>query len=167
LYANCPTGMYQTTCTELRDTDMDGLPDYLDTDSDGDGCDDSCEAGVPDADADGIAGTGTPVVDDCGRVNGMCQVPIDTSWIDTVFQFQLDVVGDCDVLSAQNFPNNVSFQWFFNGSPIIGATNETYIPSPRDYGNYSVEATKTPTCKVSSSFITTCCEPPIPGISGN
>ena len=167
LLLNCPTGMYQTTCTELRDTDMDNIPDYLDTDSDGDGCNDSCEAGVSDIDGDGIAGSGTPVVDDCGRVNGICMIPADTTWIDTAFQFQLEIIGDCDVLSAQNFPSNVSFQWYFNDSPIIGATNETYVPNPREYGDYSVEATKTPTCKVTSSLLTTCCEPPAPGISGN
>lgn len=164
---NCSTGMYQTTCTDLRDTDMDGIPDYLDTDSDGDGCDDSCEAGVPDTDADGIAGSGTPIVDDCGRVNGNCWIPTDTTWIDTAFQFQLEIIGDCDVLSAQSFPTNVSFQWYFNDSPIIGATNEIYVPNPREYGDYSVEATKTPTCMVTSSMVTTCCEPPAPDISGN
>ncbi len=164
---DCPTGMYPTNCTELIDTDMDGIPDYLDSESDGDGCDDSCEAGVPDDDADGIAGSGIPVVDDCGRVNGNCWIPTDTTWIDTAFQFQLEIIGDCEVLSAQNFPSNVSFQWYFNNSPIIGANSLTYIPSPRNYGDYSVEATKTPTCKVTSSFVTTCCEPPMPDISGN
>lgn len=164
---NCPNGMYQTACTEPQDTDMDNIPDYLDTDSDGDGCDDSCEAEVSDPDADGIAGSGTPIVDDCGRVAGNCWIPTDTTWIDTAFQFPLSILGDCEVLSAQDFPSTVSFQWYFNNSPIIGATNATYIPSPRTYGDYKVEATKTATCKVTSSLITTCCEPPAPGISGN
>ncbi len=164
---NCPNGMYQTTCSEPQDTDMDNIPDYLDTDSDGDGCDDSCEAEVSDPDADGIAGNGTPVVDDCGRVAGNCWIPTDTTWIDTTVQFSLAIIGDCEVLSAQDFPSIVSFQWYFNDSPIIGATNATYVPSPRTYGDYSVEATKTATCKVTSSIITTCCEPPAVGISGN
>ena len=164
---NCSNGLYQTTCDVPIDTDMDGIPNYLDTDSDGDGCNDSCEAGVPDQDADGIAGIDPLVVDDCGRVNGNCWIPLDTTWIDTATQFQLEIIGDCDVLSAQNFPTNVSFQWYLNDSPIIGATAATYVPNPRRYGDYSIEAIKTATCKVTSSIITTCCEPPAVGISGN
>ena len=41
------------------DTDGDGTPDYLDTDSDGDGCSDAKEAGYTDANNDGeVDGTG-------------------------------------------------------------------------------------------------------------
>ena len=41
------------------DTDGDGVPNYLDTDSDGDGCSDAKEAGYTDADDDGMVdGTG-------------------------------------------------------------------------------------------------------------
>ena len=41
------------------DTDGDGTPDYLDTDSDGDGCFDAKEAGYTDANGDGeVDGTG-------------------------------------------------------------------------------------------------------------
>ena len=44
---------------KLVDTDGDGIPDYLDNDSDGDGCTDAQEAGYTDADGDGIVdGTG-------------------------------------------------------------------------------------------------------------
>jgi len=155
------------SCSTPVDTDMDGVPDYLDLDSDNDGCSDSCEAGVPDEDADGIAGTGTAVVDDCGRVMGTCTIPADDAWINDTQQFTLDIIGDCDALSASNFPTNVTFQWYLNGDPIIGATNATYIPSPRDYGDYTVIATKTPTCQVTSIAVTTCCEPIVPAIGGN
>jgi len=164
---DCPTGLYDTTCSTPIDTDGDGLPDYLDPDSDNDGCTDSCEAGVPDDDADGIAGTGTAIVDDCGRVNGTCTIPDDDAWLNDMQQFTLDIIGDCDVLSVSNSPSNVTFQWYFNGDPIIGATNATYSPSPRDYGDYMVIAIKTPTCQVTSSAVTTCCEPTAPAISGN
>ncbi len=45
--------------TGAVDTDMDGLIDALDTDSDGDNCDDVIEAGFTDADGDGeVDGTG-------------------------------------------------------------------------------------------------------------
>ena len=164
---DCPTGLYSLSCTTPIDTDMDGTPDYLDLDSDNDGCSDSCEAGVPDGDADGIAGTGTPIVDDCGRVNGDCTIPVDEAWILDTQQFTLDIIGDCEALSASNYPSNITFQWYLNGDPIIGATNATYIPSPRDYGDYTVIATKTPTCQVTSDIVTTCCEPGIPTIGGN
>ena len=165
----CPTGFYivPSACTTPIDTDMDGVPNYLDSDSDGDGCDDSCEAGVVDPDADGVAGTGTPTVDICGRVDGICHVPIDSVWMDTTLQFTLDIVGDCDGLSAQNYPASVQFQWYFNNTPIIGATSATYIPTPKRYGDYTLVATKTATCSVSSMLITTCCEPPIPMVNGN
>ena len=88
---NCPTGFYETptACGTPIDTDMDGIPDYLDSDSDGDGCDDTCEAGVPDNDVDGIAGTGEAVVDECGRVAGICMIPIDNTWLDTTLQLSL------------------------------------------------------------------------------
>ena len=40
------------------DTDGDGIPNYLDIDSDGDGRFDAIEAGYTDADGDGTDGTG-------------------------------------------------------------------------------------------------------------
>ncbi|WP_406685501.1 hypothetical protein N1F78_07220 [Seonamhaeicola sp. MEBiC1930] len=50
------------------DTDDDGTPDYLDLDSDGDGCYDSVESGGTDADNDGVLdGTG---YDSNGQVTG-------------------------------------------------------------------------------------------------
>ncbi|WP_312345471.1 beta strand repeat-containing protein [Chryseobacterium binzhouense] len=54
-----------------RDTDGDGIPDYLDLDSDNDGCSDANEY-YNNANADGgdggVYGTGTPVVDATGKV---------------------------------------------------------------------------------------------------
>ncbi|TXD50136.1 DUF11 domain-containing protein [Polaribacter sp. IC073] len=60
---------------KCEDTDSDGVPDYLDTDSDGDGCSDADEAyygAVDNADADnnGTYGSGTPTVDLEGKVVG-------------------------------------------------------------------------------------------------
>ena len=92
---------------------------------------------------------------------------MDETWLMDSEQFTLDIIGDCDGLSASNFPSNVTLQWYLNSDPIIGATNATYIPNPRDYGDYTVVATKTPTCQVTSMAVTTCCEPVVPVIGGN
>ncbi|WP_232284236.1 GEVED domain-containing protein, partial [Photobacterium sp. SKA34] len=55
------------TC-EGQDTDTDGTPDHLDTDSDGDTCKDAIEAGFTDANGDGeVDGTG---YDADGKVTG-------------------------------------------------------------------------------------------------
>ena len=55
------------SCTGV-DTDNDGIPNHLDTDSDGDGCSDAEEAGFTDADEDGqLDGTG---FDTDGKVTG-------------------------------------------------------------------------------------------------
>ncbi|MEM9991062.1 MAG: hypothetical protein AAF738_04810, partial [Bacteroidota bacterium] len=65
------------------DTDLDGIPDYLDLDSDGDCCYDIDEAGLVDADCDGKLGTSDNiVVDDCGLVLDAqtCTLPATTNW---------------------------------------------------------------------------------------
>lgn len=55
------------TC-EGQDTDTDGTPDHLDSDSDGDSCNDAIEAGFTDANGDGeVDGTG---YDADGKVTG-------------------------------------------------------------------------------------------------
>ena len=46
----------------------DGIPNFLDLDSDDDGCNDVVEAGFSDLDGDGILGEGDPDVDENGQV---------------------------------------------------------------------------------------------------
>ena len=46
----------------------DGIPNFLDLDSDDDGCNDVVEAGFTDIDGDGILGEGDPDVDENGQV---------------------------------------------------------------------------------------------------
>ncbi|WP_405381820.1 T9SS type B sorting domain-containing protein [Maribacter sp. LLG6340-A2] len=53
-----------------KDTDLDGLIDCLDFDSDDDGCPDATEAGYTNDDNDGYVGNGVPVVDGNGLVTG-------------------------------------------------------------------------------------------------
>ena len=55
---------------ESEDTDGDGIPNRIDLDSDGDGCNDVIEAGFTDADEDGMIGSGSPTVDETGKVTG-------------------------------------------------------------------------------------------------
>ena len=82
----CPDGLLSTVCESAPiDTDMDGIPDFLDLDSDGDGCADSEEAGTTSSgtSVDGyVAGS----VDDCGLlktgISGSCPIPSNTNWIE-------------------------------------------------------------------------------------
>ena len=64
-----------------RDTDNDGIPDYLDLDSDGDGCNDVVEAGGADPNGDGILGDLPTIVDANGQVIGTA--PIDGGYTGT------------------------------------------------------------------------------------
>ncbi len=55
------------TTSILPDSDMDGIPNWHDLDSDNDGINDVVEGGAIDPDNDGIIGTGTPTVNDNGQ----------------------------------------------------------------------------------------------------
>ena len=60
------------------DTDLDGVLNQLDLDSDNDGCSDANEyynSSVADGGDGGVYGTGTPTVDASGRVNGPVAAP--------------------------------------------------------------------------------------------
>uniref|UniRef100_UPI00404A74B5 T9SS type B sorting domain-containing protein n=1 Tax=Flavobacterium sp. TaxID=239 RepID=UPI00404A74B5 len=52
----------------IADSDSDGIPNYLDLDSDGDACNDVIEAGFSDPDNDGLLGNNTPNTDSNGLV---------------------------------------------------------------------------------------------------
>lgn len=71
------------------DSDGDAPPDFLETDSDNDGCYDTKEAGVSDGDEDGIAGTGSPTVNSWGQVSGQAYaVPSSLEWQNALLQSQ-------------------------------------------------------------------------------
>jgi len=71
------------------DTNNDGQSDNFDLDSDGDGCLDTEEEGIPDPDNDGIAGTGAPTVDSIGLVTTITySYPSNNIWQDSL-------VGPC------------------------------------------------------------------------
>ncbi len=62
--------VYNFSYCTVPDTDSDGLLDYLDLDSDADGCNDAVEAGFTDPDDDGVLGNSPVTVDADGLVTG-------------------------------------------------------------------------------------------------
>ncbi len=91
-----------------KDSDGDGLPNHNDLDSDGDGINDVTEAGYPDADGDGIIGTGFIIIesngivieDSAGNVISTTTLPWDHD-NDGVFDF-LDLDSDGDAISDRD-----------------------------------------------------------------
>ncbi|MCH5600933.1 hypothetical protein [Niabella ginsengisoli] len=77
----CPDGRANVTCASPVNTDGTGLPDYLDLDSDGDGCSDAAEAGtnVYTVNSTGYTVTASQV-DANGRTNATCAAPANNSW---------------------------------------------------------------------------------------
>ncbi len=63
------------------ETTPDGVYDAYELDADADACFDTQEEGIVDGDADGIAGTGAPLVDGSGLVNGnVYTTPTNNEW---------------------------------------------------------------------------------------
>ena len=58
-----------TESTTAPDSDTDGIADYLELDSDGDGCNDVAEAGYTDVNGDGILGAASPTINTNGTVD--------------------------------------------------------------------------------------------------
>tara|TARA_Y100001933_G_scaffold161655_1_gene159842 strand:- start:1348 stop:4755 length:3408 start_codon:yes stop_codon:yes gene_type:complete len=137
----------------LSNTDTTGNPDFLDTDSDGDGCSDANEA-YADANADGgdndYYGTGNPpVINANGSVAGaLYPIPADA---DSSGTFDFHEAGAAPVISIQPFDSQAclgcsaiffvtvsnadAYQWqVFNGSSWVDLT---------DMGIYSGTTTNT------------------------
>lgn len=55
------------------------------------------------------------------------------------------------LLTVSTTGNPTSFQWFLNGTPILGATNQTYNAVYN--GNYTVEVTFDFDCEISGSYL--------------
>lgn len=140
-----------TACRSVN-TDGDALPDHLDTDSDGDGCNDADEAyGNPDTDLDnnGMFGSGIPAVNLDGTVVAASYISPEDADNNTVYDFQ--EAGTAPLITTQPFDTAVcpgcnttfsvaatdtdTYQWqFFNGSSWIDLT---------DTGIYSGTASNT------------------------
>jgi hypothetical protein len=99
------------------DTDGDGTPNYLDLDSDGDGCSDANEYyELPDADGgdDGVYGFGTPTVNTDGLVDGADYDGIGLSNI-----IDNTVIGGCVFIQDTDGDWNVASNWNFDLVPQI------------------------------------------------
>ena len=77
-------------------TSSDTIADYLDDDSDGDGCSDVTEAGFDDVDGDGILGEGVPTYDDPKQVDSRGRI--------------IDPSHDYDILPTSDSSGNYYFQ---------------------------------------------------------
>ena len=113
------------------DTDGDGTPNYLDTDSDGDGCSDADEAyysSLTDADSDnnGTYGSGTPTVDGTGKVSGASYNSINAYYLD-------GAVNTCNDNDNDGVPDSVDIDDDNDGvldtdeDASCGITNSTLL----------------------------------------
>ena len=103
----------------VLDTDLDGVPNCLDLDSDGDGCPDSLEAGFTDSDADQILGTSPVTVDQNGLVTGQggYTIPAD---LDTNNVYDFKEFGASPIITLQP-----SGQKVFIGANVIFSVTAT------------------------------------------
>ncbi|WP_299054654.1 T9SS type A sorting domain-containing protein [uncultured Polaribacter sp.] len=103
-----------------RDTDNDGIPNYLDLDSDGDGCPDAVEAGIPTALTAGSVTNG----------NGTDATANTTS---TVSEAVIDVTAD--PVGANGFANSLE-----SGATDSGTVANAYTTT--NYTTYGTDSTK-------------------------
>ena len=133
---NC--GVLQGLCANAPvDTDMDGIPDFRDLDSDGDGCADAVEAGIAPANGnvniDNYANA--PVDPDCGLVfNGnapTCETPVDKAWttasnIDACADPKIEIIKRAsDGTDSQNvaFNGTATFEIVVTNTGNVGLDN--------------------------------------------
>ena len=87
-------GQPDGSISDPTDTDEDGMPDYIDLDSDSDNISDVVEGGNLDPDNDGIVGIGTPNVNDNGQPDGNTSNPPDTDMDGAPDYQDIDADGD-------------------------------------------------------------------------
>ncbi len=153
--------------TDSTFSNGDGIPDYLDSDSDADGCFDAIEAGYEDPDGDGLAGTSpifydptiaNPTADIRGRVvytDYDYTNPIRDHDNNNIYDFQEPPAvlpsfssqpiattiteGDTAQFSIETANAN-TFRWLINGVPI---TNDSTFNISPDGKNLSIRTTDT------------------------
>ncbi len=134
-------------CPQEKDTDKDGIPDYLDTDSDGDGCLDALEGGATFKTSDlsgkmlagAVDANGVPVVANGGQAIGsstnvtvqdvecvICTIPkmptVNGVTGDTVLSFYMDLTKDF-TKTITNFAANEKFRIHASGTWSAWSTN--------------------------------------------
>ncbi len=119
-----------------QDTDNDGIADYLDLDSDNDGCPDAIEAGHTDPDNDGVLGTSPVTVDLDGLVLGQGgytgNTPATTD----------DTISDscCDIAIADELTTDESCPGSNDGSITVTASCNSCTNGTADI-EYSIDGT--------------------------
>ena len=117
----------QNPTSNPTDTDDDNVPDWHDRDSDNDGINDVAEASLPDADNDGVIGSGVPTVDALGvSVLGSTSAPNDLDGDDVPDFRDLDTDNDGinDVAEASR-PDADNDGIIGNGNPNVNAFGQS------------------------------------------
>ncbi|RMG83982.1 MAG: hypothetical protein D6714_08870, partial [Bacteroidetes bacterium] len=134
-------GMPLSTTSAPFDSDNDGVPDFHDLDSDNDGLNDVAEASRPDADNNGVAGTGNlsvtskgiPVADGFGHIFSGTSLPDDTD-NDGVRDFR-DLDSDNDGINDvaeinKSDPDNDGITG--TGNPVVNADGQATVSGTGD-----------------------------------
>lgn len=125
--------MTTTTTTDCSGTPITptettpGIADYLNTDSDGDGCADAIEAGHLDPDNDGILGTSPVTVDTLGAVTGEGGYMGTDSAVTDAGNNQNCACITCTII-AENDMNHTPFETVVNGDV---STNDIQNPGDK------------------------------------
>ncbi len=149
------------------DTDGDGIPDYLDTDSDGDGCFDAIEGGAnfKSSDLDGeilkgeVDANGVPIIANGGQSIGTsedknkldseckpCTPPLAVVTTNTSLHYCKGSEGV--ILSAQDAGQNATYEWFKNGVSVSSPSKNS-IYKYATQGKWAVKVA-VETCKTLS-----------------
>ncbi len=135
------------------DTDGDGIADYIDLDSDDDGCADSQEA-MTDAYGTNLLDYVSNPVNNVGLllsgISENCTIPLSTQWIDSLIDEECtcDLAGEAIVTSfCRDIPNSGSVQITWTGGTApYQITGDFTVSNPTDFpvfdqltsGNYTV-----------------------------
>jgi len=146
----CPDGLVGGACPTPVDSDFDGVPDFLEPDSDNDGCLDSDEAGTSGIIGVNVWGDNT-IVDSCGLLLngnplGVCLTPIDTTWqtyeIDIACNVQCDFTGPDkdndnipDVYDWDDDNDGIADTIECNGFLIVDTLDSYFLTGVWDYLN--------------------------------
>jgi hypothetical protein len=165
---NLSDGLLVNHCAEAPiDTDEDGIADYIDLDSDGDGCADSQEA-MTDIFSTSILDYVSSPVNDVGlllpNISDNCPTPVNTQWLDSEIDEECtcDLIGDAIVTSyCSNLPNSGSVQiTWTGGTQPYQITGDFTVNNPTDFpmfdqltaGDYTVLITDADDCESVVSF---------------
>ena len=120
-----------------QDTDLDGVPDWHDLDSDNDGINDVAESiingTITDADGDGIIGIGNPIVDDNGQAIAdtadnqlsTTSTPVNTDNLDAADFRDLDADGDgINDVNEADHPDLDGDGIIGTGTPIVNDSGQ-------------------------------------------